>query len=246
MSNNVSVICFDQGGTLLYRVPLEDSGMADYLSIMEIAGIDGDPGAFGKKLNENDKKYKAWSLSSNIEGSEEDIWTRWLLPNIDSKKLADYYDELTLLFSHSKGDRIFRPDAEPTIAELHRRGYKIAVITNTVSLTLVPYELKKGEIWKYINALSMSSVKKNRKPLPDMFLEIAEKLKVNPCNCVYVGDAPNRDVAGPRAAGYALSILLKEDPEFEIESLPPEYKPDMLISSLEELLDIFNNQDQRN
>ena len=239
--DNISVICFDQGGTLLYRVPLEDSGMADYLRIMEIAGIDGDPLSFGKKLNDNDKNYKAWSLSSNIEGSEEDIWTRWLLPQIDSKKLADYYDELTLLFSHSKGKRVFRTDAEPTIAELHRRGYQIAVITNTVSLTLVPYELKKEKIWEYIGALSMSSVNKIRKPLPDMFLEIADKLNVNPNNCVYVGDAPNRDVEGPRAAGYALSLLLKEDPEFNIESLSTKHKPDILISSLKELLEIFNN-----
>ena len=83
MTNNIKVICFDQGGTLLYRVPLSDTGKADFYRIMEIAGISGDPIAFGKKLNEADKKYKAWSLKTNIEESEEDIWSHWFLPEID-------------------------------------------------------------------------------------------------------------------------------------------------------------------
>jgi HAD superfamily hydrolase (TIGR01662 family) len=241
MKDKIKAICFDQGGTLLYRVPLNDSGKADYLRIMELAGIEGDPIGFGKKLTESDNKYKDWSLSTNIEASEENIWTHWLLPEIDPYRLKDNYDELTLLFSHSKGTRVFRSDAEPTIAELHKRGYLIAVITNTVSLTLVPSELKSGGIWKYISANSMSSVTSIRKPKPDMFLDISKQLNVKPINCVYIGDAPNRDVEGPRAAGYGLSILLKEDPEFKIESLSDEYKPDLLITSLNQLLEIFNN-----
>ncbi len=241
MVNNVSVICFDQGGTLLDRVPLEDSGKSDYLRIMEIAGLTGDPFIFGKKLVNADKRYKAWSLSTNIEGSEEEIWTKWLLPEIDTDKISGYYDELTHVFSHSKGERFMRSDAKSTIVELKKRGYKIAVITNTVSLTLVPTELKNGEIWDYVNALSMSSVTGKRKPLPDMFWDIAKELDVDPINCVYVGDAPNRDVLGPKAAGYALSILLKEDPNFQIESLTDEHKPDLIISSLSKLLDIFPN-----
>jgi len=242
MDKNIKVVCFDQGGTLLDRVPLKDSGKADYVRIMEIAGIAGDPFIFGKELVEADKKYKAWSLSTNIESSEEEIWTKWLLPEIGADIISDYYDELTHVFSHSKGERFMRSDAKSTISELTRRGYKIAVITNTVSLTLVPSELKNGEIWEYINALSMSSVTGKRKPLPDMFWDIAKELDVEPINCVYVGDAPNRDVLGPKAAGFALSILLKEDPNFKIESLTEEHKPDLIISSLSKLLDIFPNK----
>jgi putative hydrolase of the HAD superfamily len=246
MIRNIKVICFDQGGTLLYRVPLSDSGKADFYRIMEIAGISGDPIAFGKKLSAADKKYKAWSLKTNIEESEEDIWSHWFLPDIDSDRLKDYYNELTLLYSHSKGDRIFRSDAFDTIKELHNRGYLIAVVTNTVSRTLVPIELKNAEIWDFISALSMSSLTGKRKPKPDMFLDIANQLNVKPENCVYVGDAPNRDVAGPREAGFVLSILLKEDLGFKVESLSKEHKPDMLISSLNELLKIFKNPNQRN
>ena len=37
------------------------------------------------------------------------------------------------------------------------------------------------------------------------------------------------------------TVLLKEDPNFQIESLTDEHKPDLVISSLSKLLDIFQN-----
>lgn len=240
MKTDIKVVCFDQGGTLLYRTPLKDRGIADYLQIMEIAGITGQPELFGKKLSLGDKAYKKWSLESNIEATEEVIWNTWLLPDIDEEKLSGHYDALTLLFSHSKGERVFRSDAKDTVEKLHNKGYLIAVITNTVSRTLVPSELKSAGIWDYISSYSMSSLTGIRKPKPYMFLDIAKQLCVKPELCAYVGDAPNRDVAGPRAAGYGLSILLKEDPSFSMDTLPEEQKPDLLIASLNELLDIFN------
>jgi len=239
MKDRIKVICFDQGGTLLYRVPLKDAGKADYLRIMEIAGVDGDPIYFGNKLKKGDKKYKEWSLRTNIEASEEIIWTRWLLPGISPDKLKNHYDELTLLFSHSKGARVFRSDAEPTVAELYKRGYLIAVITNTVSLTLVPIELQTSGIWKYISAHSMSSVTSIRKPKPDMFLDISKQLNVKPENCVYIGDQPNRDVEGPRRAGFGLNVILKTSNYPEGKELSDLQIPAITVDNLIEFMDLF-------
>lgn len=239
MNKNIKVICFDQGGTLLYRTPLKDKGIADFRKIMEILGIVGDVEEFGQKLKIRDKKYKKWSLESNIEAFEEPLWGEWLLPDVDEAKLIGHYDELTLLFSHSKGERIFRTDAKSTIETLHKNGFLIAVITNTVSRTLVPAELKSAGILDYVRSYSMSSITGIRKPKPQMFLDIAAQLDVDPLHCAYIGDAPNRDVVGPKAAGYGLSILLNEDPSFNISTLPENHKPDLVISSLSELLTIF-------
>jgi putative hydrolase of the HAD superfamily len=245
MINHIKVVCFDQGGTLLYRNPLKDKGKADYQRIMDISGINGDPESFGKKLVLRDKSYKVWSLNSNIEATEEVIWNKWLLPEIEEEQLDGHYDELTLLFSHSKGERVFRSDAKSTVEKLHDNGYLIALITNTVSRTLVPAELKAAGIWNYISSYSMSSITGIRKPEPHMFLDIASELNVDPAYCAYIGDAPNRDVAGPKAAGYGLSILLKDDPQFNMDILPEEQKPDVVISSLGQLLDLFKTANQR-
>lgn len=239
MNKDIKVVCFDQGGTLLDRIPLDDKGLSDYKKIMAIAGIEGDPETFGKGLRLSDKRYKKWSLETNIEALEETIWNDWLLPDADRNLLLENYDELTLLLSHSKGERVFRTDAKSTVEELHNNGYLIAVITNTVSRTLVPSELKSYGIWEFISSCSMSSITGKRKPEPHMFLEIAEQLNVDPQNCAYIGDAPNRDVVGPKEAGYGLTILLKDSPSFSLDALPEQQKPDMVISSLTQLLDVF-------
>ena len=99
-----------------------------------------------------------------VEATEEVIWTKWMLSDVPSDRLLRHFDELTLLFSHSKGERVFRDDAAATIAELHNRGYKLAVITNTVSRTLVPAELREAGVWDYMSAHTMSSVTGIRKP----------------------------------------------------------------------------------
>ena len=239
MKSDIKVICFDQGGTLLYRKPSVDEGRTDYVRIMEIAHISTEVEKFGKILKLRDKRYKKWSLESNIEVTEKELWNEWLLPDVDKDLLSGHYNELTLLLSHSKGERVFRNDAASTIRDLYWKNYKIAVITNTISRTLVPTELKCAGIWNYISSYSMSSITGIRKPEPHMFLEIASQLNVEPGQCAYIGDAPNRDVAGPKAAGYGLSILLKDDPRYDINRLPDDQRPDMLISSLNQLLDVF-------
>ncbi|MBI9101059.1 MAG: HAD-IA family hydrolase [Spirochaetales bacterium] len=241
MNNNIRVICFDQGGTLLFRTPLEDNGRADYSRIMKITGQLGDPMEFGKKLLGRDKKYKRWSLSSNEEASEEIIWQKWLLPEADEKVTSSNSDELTLLFSHSKGHRVFREDAFSTVKELHSRGYRLGMITNTVSRTLVPLELSREGISPFIETIIMSSLTGVRKPDPEIFISLAEKMAVSPSACVYVGDAPDRDVAGPKKAGYGMSVLLGNESGKNRE-LASDLYPDIFINKLSDLLNIFNHK----
>jgi len=235
----IDAICFDQGGTLLYRIPLPDRGRADILKIMEIGGIDGDPESFARELSARDKKYKRWSHEARIEASEEVIWTEWMLPESDRETIELRSGDLTLLFSHSKGERVFREDAAHTIHELFRRGYRLGLITNTVSRTLVPEELGDAGIKEYIEAFSMSSVTGIRKPDPAMFIDVADELGIEPRRCAYIGDAPDRDILGPRQAGYGLSILLLGATVDDINALPEDQRPDLGISSLSELLNYF-------
>jgi putative hydrolase of the HAD superfamily len=245
----IRAVILDQGGTLLYRIPQNDRGRSHYEKIMDIAGLSGDPMAFGVELGKRDKKYKKWSVDTQIEANEETIWSRWMLPDVDKSRLEGHFGELTLLFIHSKGIRIFRSDALSTISELHNRGYKLAVITNTVSKTLVPIELEEAGIAAYLDGIIMSSHTGSRKPDPAMFLDIAGTLGVTPCQCVYVGDAPDRDIGGARQAEYGMSILLQEDiihedKERVISTQPLPTDPDITITELRELLEFFKPLDK--
>ena len=122
--------------------------------------------------------------------TDEEIWTRWMLPEYPLELVSDRAVEFNLLFSHSKGNRKFRSEAYGIIRELYSRGYKIGIVSNTVSRVLVPGEIEETGLAEYIDVLIMSSITNVRKPNPKMFRMAAEIMHVKPEHSVYVGDKP--------------------------------------------------------
>lgn len=238
--SEIEVIFFDKGGTLSKPViGGKDWGLPNYKKIMDIVGADGDVEAFGKKIAANDKAYKKWAMKSNIELSEEERCFRFLLPDYPEQVVKANAEELTLLFSRSKGVRELRTEALPVVKALWERGYKIGVISNTVSKVLVPGELEEAGINSYIDVLVMSSITGVRKPDPSMFTEATTQIGADPQKSVYIGDQPNRDVEGPRRAGFGLNVILKTTNYPEGKLLPDLQVPDITIDNLTELLDLF-------
>lgn len=234
------VLFFDKGGTLSKPVTGgDDWGLPNFKKIMDIVGAKGDVAEFGKIITDNDKKYKKWALKSQIELSEEDRCTRFLLPDYPAEIVSSNAEELTLLFSRSKGVRELRSEALPVIKLLSERGYRIGVISNTVSKVLVPGELDEAGISPYIEVLVMSSITGVRKPDISMFIEASSQIGVPPEKCVYIGDQPNRDVEGPRRAGFGLNVILKTSNYPEGKQLPDLQIPDITVDNLMELLDLF-------
>ena len=237
---NIDVIFFDKGGTLSKPVTGGKGwGLPNYKKIMEIVGAEGDVADFGAKLVLNDKEYKKWAMKSWIELSEEERCTRFLLPDFPKDVVEANAEELTLLFSRSKGVRELRAEAVPVIKTLFERGYRIGIISNTVSKILVPGELEEAGINPYIEILVMSSITGIRKPDPGMFTEAVSSLGAAAEKSVYIGDQPNRDVEGPRRAGYGLNVILKTSNYPEGMELTDLQTPDITVNSLTELLDIF-------
>ena len=237
---NIEVIFFDKGGTLSKPVTGgKDWGLPNYKKIMDIVGAVGDVAEFGEQLVKNDKAYKKWAMKSWIELSEEERCTRFLLPDYPKDIVMINAEELTLLFSRSKGVRELRSEALPVIKALFERGYKIGIISNTVSKVLVPGELEEAGINPYIETLIMSSITGVRKPDPAMFNEAVLSVEIFPEKAVYIGDQPNRDVEGPRRAGFGLNVILKTSNYPEGKELPDLQVPDITVDNLMELLDLF-------
>ena len=206
---------------------------------MALIGAQDSPESFQQTLNKRDKEYKSWGLKGWIEGSEEKIWTRFMLPEFPEELVRFHAEELTLLFSHSKGLRQFRPEVRGIIEELYRRGYRLGALTNTVSRVLVPGELDEAGIADCLEVLVMSSITGIRKPDPRLFLMATRLMKVKPEHSAYIGDQPNREVEGPRRAGFGMCVVLQNKAVKPIEELDPIHKPDKIIDSLEELLILF-------
>lgn len=132
-----------------------------------------------------------------------------------------------------------RFDTEKVIIELSKRGYHLGIIANTITETEIPDWLEEAGLSQYFGTVILSSIFGRRKPGPEIYLEAARSLGVDPARSVYVGDNPSRDIVGTRRAGFAMTILLMEPDTLKKEPATGDEKPELVIHQLSELLDIF-------
>lgn len=240
MNREVEAIFLDVGNTL--RIVVEDRQFMDQArrDLMTLVEARGSEAAFFEGLDARWKAYRKQSKASLLEACESELWTKWLLPDYPSEKIAPLAGKLTRLWRDHDGRRIPRADAKATIVELDRRGYQLGIIANTITETEIPDWMETDGVTKYFKAVVLSSKVALRKPNPEIYWEAARRIGVEPAKCAYVGDNPVRDVEGTRAAGFGMMVLFAEPATLAKE--PPTVQvgpPDYTIHETRELLDIF-------
>jgi HAD superfamily hydrolase (TIGR01662 family) len=239
MTNQIEAIFLDVGNTL--RIVIEDPAFQAQAKkdLMELVGAGESEAAFFEGLDERWKAYRKQSKQTLVEASEKELWTKWLLPDYPAEKIGPLAGRLTRLWRDHDGRRVPRPDVTATVVELHKRGYKLGIIANTITETEIPDWMEKEGITRYFDAVVLSSKVAYRKPDPEIYWEAARRIGVEPARCAYVGDNPVRDVEGTRAAGFGMMIILLEPATLAKEPPTGEVKPDYTIKETRELLDIF-------
>jgi len=240
MSSEIEAIFLDVGNTL--RIVIEDPPFMAQAKkdLMTLVGTTESEEAFFEGLDTRWKAYRKQSKASLKEASERELWTRWLLPDCPEEKIGPLAGRLTRLWRDHDGRRVPRHDAKETILELHRRGYILGIIANTITETEIPDWMEADEVTQYFKAVVLSSKVALRKPDPEIYWEAARRVGVDPARCAYVGDNPVRDVEGTRDAGFGMMILMLEPATLAKEPPGREYpKPDHTIREMGDLLDIF-------
>ena len=237
-ATNIEAIFLDLGNTL--RVLLKDEAhqAAARRELARLAGAAADPAAFCQEIDRRYRVYRKWATAQWTEAPEAELWTRWLLPDYPAEVIAPLATELTFQYRQSMGRRVMQEDGRPVILELHRRGYVLGIISNVITSQEIPDWLAAEGLTPYFKAVVLSSVFGKRKPDPAIYHEAARLAGVEPPRCVYVGDNFARDVAGTRNAGFGMVIIMP-DPEERDQPVPDECRPDLIIHSLSELLDVF-------
>ena len=135
MTANIQTIFFDVGNTL--RIVLPDQEFIDRAEagLMELIGTTESHDALFAKLEERWKAYRKQSKATLLDASEGELWTQYMLPEYDPNMIFANAPKLTRLWRDHDGRRVARPDAVATIKELHRRGYTLGIIANTVTET---------------------------------------------------------------------------------------------------------------
>ena len=239
MNHKVEAIFLDHGNTLRIVVKDELFQAQARQQLAALVGVQESPEAFFERLDERYKVCRKRAKETLIEASERELWTRRMLPDWPSDKIAPLSGKLTRLWRDRDGRRVARPDVKQVVVELSKRGYCLGIIANTITETEIPDWLEEDGLTKYFKTVILSSKFGRRKPGPEIYLEAARRAGVDPARSVYVGDNPSRDILGARLAGFGMVIILMEPATLQKEPPTGEEKPDLIIHELSELLGIF-------
>ena len=118
------------------------------------------------------------------------------------------------------------PDAAPALRELRARGLSLVAASNWDAS--LPEGLEQTGLAPYLDGAVSSAVVGAAKPDPAVFLAALEVAACGPAEAFHVGDSPDGDVAGARAAGLRVALLDRHGGLPEMPGVPK-------ISSLDEL-----------
>jgi HAD superfamily hydrolase (TIGR01549 family) len=156
---------------------------------------------------------------------DEEIWiafTERIIRNMggDADSAYECAVAMTEAWEHAEHFELYE-DALPVLAELRERGLKLALVSNTgrdLDEFVSHHKLR-------VDAVLGSRAFGRTKPHPTIFRAVLERLDVAPGVAAMVGDSPEDDVEGARAAGLGAAFLLDRDDRYpEIrERLPDLY-----------------------
>jgi HAD superfamily hydrolase (TIGR01549 family) len=154
---------------------------------------------------------------------DEEIWiafTERIIRNMggDSDSAYECAVAMTKAWEHAEHFELYE-DALPVLEELRGHGLKLGLVSNT-GRDLQAFVAHHGlDVDAAVGSRSFGRTK----PHPTIFRAVLEQLQVEPAAAAMVGDSPDDDVEGARAAGIAAAFLLDRDDRYpEIEARLPD------------------------
>lgn len=210
----LDTVLFDMGGTLEDIRNTEETRARTAEAIVRVLGEHGidtglAPETLWALIWPNIKRCKDKCELTRIEMKPEEIWTAAFAElNIDCAAIAPFAEELAHMWEVTYYERALRPRVKETLAGLSELGLKLGVVSNTASLYQVFDSLEEYGIRGFFRDVTLSCVVGYRKPDPNIFRVALRQLRSDAAGSVYVGDTLSRDVAGPRACGFAKTIQI--------------------------------------
>ncbi len=179
------------------------------------------------------------------------------LPEISSTKLKKYYgqtpneilrqlmkkpyadkdvlDAVQSMYRHYSSMKGARIKILPGVLELVRDFYdrKILIaIASSAGRRAIDESLDKIGVLKNISTIVSSSDIQNSKPHPEIFFKAAERLKIQPKDCLVFEDSPHGVLAAKAAGMKCIAVATGTTSKTDLKKL----KPDMVIEDMTEIL----------
>jgi putative hydrolase of the HAD superfamily len=236
------LVLFDAGDTLL--APRESFG-AVYARVLATLGVHLDAADLERGLRQcwadtNGAIEPGVDRYASDRGGESAYWLRFVEGTLARTPCTVDPDALAVkavgplreAFRDPDSWRVF-DDVVPALSALRQAGARLAIVSNWDSG--LPLLLDRLGLASWFDTVVVSHLEGMEKPRPELFLRAVSRLGGIPDEALHVGDVPELDEAGARAAGIASVIVdrrarcapsqnalkdLSEVPEIALSGLP--------------------------
>jgi putative hydrolase of the HAD superfamily len=210
-------VLFDVDFTIARPGP--ELGPEGYRRLGERFGLELDPSRY---RDAREKAVEGIKRHPELEHDEE-IWvafTERIIRNMggDTDTAYECAVEMTRAWERAEHFELYE-DALPVLGKLRARGLRLGLVSNTgrnLEKFVAHHRLD-------VDAAIGSGAFGRTKPHPTIFRAVLKELGVEPGDAAMVGDSPEDDIEGARAAGIRAALLLdREDRYPEIENRLPD------------------------
>ena len=201
-------VLFDVDFTLFRPGP--ELGPEGYQRLGSRFGLELDPARYPEAREQAVERIRR---HPELEHDEE-IWVAFTERIIrgmggDSDSAHDCAVAMTKAWEHAEHFELYE-DALPVLEELRAHGLKLGLVSNTgrdLEAFVAHHRLN-------VDAVLGSRAFGRTKPHPAIFRAMLERLGVEPSAAAMVGDSPEDDVEGARAAGIEAAFLLDREDRY--------------------------------
>ncbi|MBB6281991.1 HAD family hydrolase [Geobacillus subterraneus] len=145
---------------------------------------------------------------------------------------------LVHLYRSHRPDISLYDDAKEVLVHLRQTGKKLGIITDGDS-TMQWAKIKALELEHVVDAIIVTGDlgREHWKPSETPYRKMAECLGLDFCDCVYIGDNPNKDFIAAKRLGMGTVRIVRDVGDHMRTKLGSEYEADVAIRSLTELID---------
>lgn len=137
------------------------------------------------------------------------------------------------IYSEVDYRRIYRPEVTETLKQLKEWGYRLALASST-QLDLVERVLNENEIRQYFEVVVSGNQFKRSKPDPEIYLYTAQRLGVQPRECLAVEDS-TIGITAAFCAGMKICAVVDKRYQFD------QSRADFMLERVKDVLAVVKN-----
>jgi len=209
--------------------------VAEFSLILKELGFSFPDELIDRTLSEVGAECEAERLRTEMEVPSREIIRRFLTRLGIRKQVAGGSNKLLKSFDESllNVKIIAQPGAVEVLSELKHRGYPLALLSNTSHGHIIKRIMDREGLTKFFDHLLYTDEIGPRKPNPEAFRILLDRLGTRPEETVHVGDRIDLDVLGARRSGIR-SVLYESNRDYCFDGYP---HPDFCIRNLKELIE---------